>query len=194
MIRWEELLSDLSPPWLVMVCGLVGVGKTTIAQQISQSLNAHYLSTDQTGYLLFGTERRYDEEYYKRVYEHLMKESRRALCVGGSVVLDGTFLRTETRERFFDAFQKSASLWTVYVTCAEAIVKKRLGSRASDGLVAKGYSEARFEIYQAFKEKLAQNREYSVPRGERASLITIDTTTQPWSILEKRVVLRPEVP
>lgn len=188
MIQWKELLSELPPPWLVMVCGLVGVGKTTIARQISQNLEATYLSTDQTGYLLFGAERRYDEAYYKRVYDHMMQEISRALRCGGSIVLDGTFLKTETRERFFDAFQQNASLWTIYVTCAEEIVKARLERRAHDALLTRGYSEAHFEVYQVMKQKLLQGRDYSVPRGERVSLITIDTTTQPWSIVEKRVV------
>ncbi|MCS7198673.1 MAG: ATP-binding protein [Candidatus Bipolaricaulota bacterium] len=166
MIDWKELFSDLPPPWLVMVCGLVGVGKTTIAHQISQNLNAAYLSTDQTGYRLFGAERRYDEAYYQSVYDHMMQEVSRVLRSGGSVVLDGTFLKTKTRERFFEAFQQSASLWTVYVTCSEEIVKKRLEHRLHEPLAQRGYSDARWEVYQAMKEKLAQNLEYTVPTGE----------------------------
>ncbi|MCS6903148.1 MAG: ATP-binding protein [Candidatus Bipolaricaulota bacterium] len=188
MIDWKELFSDLPPPWLVMVCGLVGVGKTTIAHQISHALDARYLSTDQTGYLLFGAERRYDEEYYRRVYDYIIKEIYKVLRCGGSVVLDGTFLKTKTRERFFDAFQQSASLWTVYVTCSEEAVRERLERRPHEPLAARGYSDARWEVYQAMKEKLSQNHEYTVPTGERVSLITIDTTTQPWNIVEKRIV------
>ncbi len=194
MICWRELLRDLPEPWLVMVCGLVGVGKSTIAQDISHNVNAKYLSTDHTGYLLFGAARRYDEAYYARVYAHLIGEAKRALEAGRHVVLDGTFLKTETRRRIMREFQRTASLWIVYVTCDEEVVRARLANRAGASLAGRAYSEAAFDIYLMMKEKLLQNREYRDPRGDGLSLISVDTTSLPWSIVEKRVALRLEVP
>jgi predicted kinase len=138
MIQWRELFEKLPEPWLVMVCGLVGVGKTTIACQIAHELRARYLSTDRVGYRLFGENRSYDDEYYRQVYEYMIVRAHRAFRRGRHVVLDGTFLRREARQRFFAEFREKASPWLVYVTCPEEIVRARRVLR-----------RARYEIYQS---------------------------------------------
>jgi predicted kinase len=173
MIQWRELFEKLPEPWLVMVCGLVGVGKTTIACQIAHELRARYLSTDRVGYRLFGENRSYDDEYYRRVYEYMIVRAHRAFRRGRHVVLDGTFLRRETRQRFLAEFREKASPWLVYVTCPEEIVRARLEARRAVPLSQRGYSDGRYEIYQAMKQKLADG--WSDPRTEKISLVTVDT-------------------
>ncbi|MFN4218514.1 MAG: AAA family ATPase [Candidatus Bipolaricaulia bacterium] len=184
MICWRDLLGELPEPWLVMVCGLVGVGKTTIARQIARELRARYLSTDRVGYRLFGNRRSYDDEYYRRVYEHMIARAQLALSKRRSVVLDGTFLRHETRQRFFAEFREHASLWVIYVTCPEEIVRARLEARRDAPLPQRGYSDGRYEIYQAMKEKLSDG--WSDPRSEKISFVTVDTALGEAQILEVR--------
>lgn len=181
MIPWRELLRGLPEPWLVMVCGLVGVGKTTIACQIARELRARYLSTDRVGYRLFGEGRAYDDFYYRRVYDYMIARAQRALSRRRSVVLDGTFLRRETRQRFFAEFRESASLWIVFVTCSEEIVRARLEARRTAPMRQRGYSDGDYKIYQAMKHKLSDG--WSDPRSEEISLVTVDT-----SLGEPRVV------
>jgi predicted kinase len=173
MIQWRELFKKLPEPWLVMVCGLVGVGKTTIARQIAHELRARYLSTDRVGYRLFGENRSYDDEYYRRVYEYMIVRAQRAVSKRRHVVLDGTFLRRETRQRFFAEFREKASPWLVYVTCPEEIVRARLAARHSLSLRERGYSDGRYEIYQAMKERLSDG--WGDPRTEKISFVTVDT-------------------
>jgi predicted kinase len=185
MICWRVLLRELPEPWLVMVCGLVGVGKTTIARQIARELRARYLSTDRVGYRLFGARRSYDDEYYRRVYEHMIVRAHRALSQGRHVVLDGTFLRREARQRFFSEFCEKASPWIVYVTCSEEVVKARLEARQGYRLSERGYSDGRYEIYQAMKQKLSDG--WSDPRSEEISFITVDTALGEAHIVEARV-------
>ncbi len=184
MICWRDLLSELPEPWLVMVCGLVGVGKTTIARQIARELRAQYLSTDRVGYRLFGQNRSYDDEYYRQVYEYMIVRAHRALRKHRSVVLDGTFLRHETRQRFFAEFRENASLWVVFVTCPEEIVRVRLEARRAASLHERGYSDGRYEIYQAMKEKFSDG--WSDPRSEKISFVTVDTALGEAQILEVR--------
>lgn len=186
MICWRELFRELPEPWLVMVCGLVGVGKTTIARQIVRELRARYLSTDRVGYRLFGQNRSYDDKYYRRVYEYMIARAHRVLSKQRSVVLDGTFLRRETRQRFFAEFREHASPWIVHVTCPEEIVRARLESRRDAPLPQRGYSDGRYEIYQAMKEKLSDG--WSDPRSEKISLITVDTTLGNPQIVEEQVM------
>lgn len=185
MIRWREILKELPEPWLVMVCGLVGVGKTTIARQIARELRARYLSTDRVGYRLFGQNRSYDDEYYRRVYEHMIVRAHRALDKHRHVVLDGTFLRPEARQRFFAELSEKASLWVVYVTCPEEIVRARLEARCETSLRERGYSDGRYEIYRAMKEKLSDG--WSDPRSEKISFITVDTALEETQIVNVQI-------
>ncbi len=185
MIRWRELFEKLPEPWLVMVCGLVGVGKTTIACQIARDLRARYLSTDRVGYRLFGERRAYDDQYYRRVYEYMIFRAQHALSRQRSIVLDGTFLRPETRQRFLSEFHKRASLWIVYVTCSEEIVRERLEARRNAPLPQRGYSDGRYEIYQAMKQKLSDG--WGDPRSEKISSVTVDTSSGEPQIIEVRL-------
>ena|GEM_PF-1513310 len=185
MIRWRELFKELPEPWLVMVCGLVGVGKTTIARQIARELRARYLSTDRVGYRLFGERRSYDDEYYRRVYEYMIARAHRAFRRDRHVVLDGTFLRREARQRFFAEFREKASPWLVYVTCPEEIVRARLEARCTVPLSQRGYSDGRYEIYQAMKQKLSDG--WGDPRAEKISFVTVDTTLEEPQIIETRI-------
>lgn len=190
MIRWRTLFHELPEPWLVMVCGLVGVGKSTIAQEIARSLAAKHLNTDRIGYQFFGEQRRYDEAYYARVYGHMKAETREARKNNEPIVLDGTFLKTDVRRSFIDEFSGDAFIWLVYVICDEPVVQARLEQRAHSALAHRDYSEASFDTYLMMKEKLAQNHQYSDPRAENISCITLDTTLLPWRIVEKRIVPR----
>ncbi len=168
-----------------MVCGLVGVGKTTIARQITREVHARYLSTDRVGYRLFGQNRSYDDEYYRRVYNYMIARVHRALEKRRHVVLDGTFLRRETRQRFFAEFRESASLWVVYVTCPEETIRERLKARCGTSLRERGYSDGCYEIYQAMKERLSDG--WSDPRLDEISFIILDTSLAP-QVLEKRLL------
>lgn len=185
MIRWREILKELPEPWLVMVCGLVGVGKTTIARQIARELRARYLSTDRVGYQLFGQNRSYDDEYYRQVYEYMIARAHYALSRHRSVVLDGTFLRREVRQRFFAELSERASPWIVYVTCPEEIVRARLELRRDAPLAERGYSDGRYEVYQAMKERLRDG--WSDPRAEKISFVTVDTALGEPHIVEMRI-------
>lgn len=184
MIQWRDLFGALSEPWLVMVCGLVGVGKTTIAREIACSLRARYLSTDRVGYRLFGEDRSYDDEYYQRVYAHMMARAGQALTRQRHVVLDGTFLKRETRQRFLSEFREKASPWIVYVTCPEEVVQARLEARQGYHLSERGCSDGRYEIYQAMKQKLSDS--WSDPRLENIPSVTVDTSLEEPQIVEMR--------
>ncbi len=95
-------------PRLLLVGGLSGTGKTTIARglalDVEDAAGAVHLATDEIRKRLFGAppERRLPKPAYApavsgRVYRRLLRDARRALLAGVSVVLDATF--TDARSR-----------------------------------------------------------------------------------------------
>lgn len=84
-------------PCVVLVSGVSGSGKSTVAALIGALLGARVLATD-----LFrptGDETRYSEDARLAVYDAMMDAALPDLQSGKPVVLDGTFLANAQRER-----------------------------------------------------------------------------------------------
>ncbi|MGQ9631192.1 MAG: AAA family ATPase [bacterium] len=130
---------------LVIVCGLQGVGKTTVAKKIAENINAVLLRTDVIRGELFETPR-YTEEEKQKVYEEMFSRARKSLREGRDVVLDATFIKKENRDRARKiAKEEKADFKIVEVVCSEDIVKKRIEERFGDE------SEAKFEHFLKYK-------------------------------------------
>lgn len=93
------------PP--IVVCGLMGTGKTTIARALCDELGLELLRTDAIRHELLPTtgeaaaygEGRYSSDGPGVVYEELFRRTAAMLDAGISVVVDGTFARAADRER-----------------------------------------------------------------------------------------------
>lgn len=176
--KWRGVFREIKKPVAIFVCGLPGVGKSTIAQKITIELSAVYLSTDNEGYILFGDKRKYNDEYYKKLYEHMHSLAQENLKYGNNVVIDGTFLATEIRRMFIDLLRPIAGdIWLIYITCEESVIAKRLAKSLNDDKISRSYSEANFEIYLDKKRKLSSDPTYSDPRTEpNVNLVVIDNS------------------
>ncbi|MFC6734896.1 AAA family ATPase, partial [Halolamina salina] len=83
---------------LVLVCGLPGTGKSTVAERIAELLPARMLRTDVVRKELF-PEPTYEAEESAAVYDELFDRARDRLDAGEHVVLDATFRRRRLRQR-----------------------------------------------------------------------------------------------
>ncbi|TKX73687.1 kinase [Halorubrum sp. GN11_10-6_MGM] len=130
---------------LVVVCGLPGVGKTTVAERIAAHVNGRIRRTDVIRKELF-EDPEYTDAETEAVYEELLARAGDDVEAGGSVVLDATFaderFRADARET---AAELAAAFDLVEVVCDEAVVERRIERR--DGI-----SDADFEIHLHFKE------------------------------------------
>ncbi|HSA52588.1 MAG TPA: AAA family ATPase [Yinghuangia sp.] len=142
---------------LVLVGGLPGTGKTTVAGGIADSLGTTLLSTDRlrkenAG---LGPEETADSSMYapERVaanYDALLARARALLDRGESVVLDATWGAAEARsEAVRLAHETGAALTQIQCTAPETVAARRLASRRG------GWSDADVSVAQALARGFA---------------------------------------
>ena len=137
--------SEASTGRLVVVCGLPGVGKTTVAERVAAHVDGRIRRTDVIRKELFD-DPEYTDAETEAVYAELLARARDDVEAGDAVVLDATFadarFRADARET---AAEAAAEFDLVEVACDEDVVERRIERR--DGI-----SDADFEIHLHFKE------------------------------------------
>ena len=143
---------------LILVCGLQGTGKTTVAKRIAEDTKSVLLSTDmiRKGIL---EEPGYTEKEREMIYNLLFEMAEKLLSSGNSVVLDGTFYRKKLRDRVKKIAKKAKSdFHMVEVKCSEEIIRKRMKERKKE----ETGSDADFEVYRKAKKQFEPIREKHV--------------------------------
>lgn len=156
-------------PTLLLIDGLMGTGKSTIAQALQRELGWTLFSSDTVRKRLaqldpaqplaeaFG-QGAYSPAWTARTYEALLKEAKRALADGRSMLLDATFLHRADRLAAIRLARKyGASMMFVECICPRAIALQRLEQRwkeriegSREGLpAASPASDARPDLYDA---------------------------------------------
>jgi hypothetical protein len=148
---------------IVIVCGLPGVGKTTIAKHLASLINAVVLSTDKIRKELISNPT-YKKQEKKLIYNVLLMIAKYLHQAGINCILDATFntenSRKEVRKKL-GLYQEQICI--VECICPEDIVISRLKDRKKD------YSDADISIYKKMK------RIYEPIKGEH---IILDTNQQ----------------
>ncbi|HEY7776949.1 MAG TPA: AAA family ATPase [Nitrososphaeraceae archaeon] len=145
---------------IVMMCGLPGVGKTTVAKQLAPLINGIIISTDKIRKELFHKPR-YGRQEKQLVYK-VLKLLTEYLCYANiNCILDATFLKEKSRHEVISKL-RNAKVYIIECVCAEEIVFARLKSRKLD------YSDADFSVYRMMKRMHEPIKEKH---------ITVDTST-----------------
>lgn len=130
---------------LVVVCGLPGVGKSTVAERVADRIDGERLRSDAVRKALF-EEPSYTDAETATVYATLLDRARERVASGTSVVLDATFADARFRADAREMGESFAGAFTlVEVVCKESVVKRRIERR--DGI-----SDADFEVHLQFKQ------------------------------------------
>jgi predicted kinase len=126
---------------MILVGGLPGAGKSTVAGLVADRLGAVLLSTDRLRKEISGLAPQmrsperyeqglYDREHTKRTYAELLDRAARLLCNGESVVLDGSWTDRRVRsEAACTAERVSARLDQVECWAPSQIRRARLLAR-----------------------------------------------------------------
>lgn len=83
---------------LYVVCGLPGVGKTTVSTELAERTGDELLRSDVVRSDVV-VDPSYTPGEIRRVYDELFERARQRLSTDGGAVLDATFGRTELRDR-----------------------------------------------------------------------------------------------
>ncbi|MBM3120051.1 MAG: hypothetical protein FJ006_11010 [Chloroflexi bacterium] len=177
---------------LLIMSGLVGTGKTTVAQALSRSLGLTIISADVTRKRLAGispTERRfeqfgggiYSKDFSRKTYDEMFAQARELLSQGESVILDASFKKRQDRLQAGSLAEETKADFAV-VECIldEESVKSRLKQRLKEGSVSNG----RWEIFEQQKQDFDEITEFP-PQNH----IILDTS-QPMSIIIKLTLER----
>jgi aminoglycoside phosphotransferase family enzyme/predicted kinase len=169
-------------PALIVMTGLSGTGKSTVANAIARSLDLPRLATDQVRKELASSEALpvgawreglYAPERTDKVYAELLARGDASLTSGKGVVLDGTFLAPRWREEAARLAQRhGVPLVLAETICDEDVVARRLQARQ---VGAASPSDATWETYRRQKELLAAAPP-PVPSG--AAHVVIDTSPE----------------
>lgn len=130
---------------LILVCGLPGTGKTTVASAFAAAMGALHLNSDVLRKKL-GLMGHYTPADKARVYDALIEEAKTALMGKLPVIVDSTFYQEKIREPFRRlATNCGAELYWIMVRASEPVIRQRVGKERAD-------SEADFAVYEKIRD------------------------------------------
>lgn len=170
----DRYARELGPPSLIVVCGLMGSGKTTLATALADVLGSDVLSTDTIRRELLGAspspsafnEGHYAQQLRQQVYDEMLRRAGTLLKQGVSLVLDGAFLTAAQRRAAVELAETcGAASLLVHCVCPAAVALERIERRSAGASL----SEARPELYSSQQSALEPLNEGKV--------IEVDTTS-----------------
>ena len=149
---------------IIIICGLPGVGKTTLAKNLAPKINASILSSDKIRKELFPIPT-YSTAELKTVYDVMIVTAKYLNDIGKNCILDATFNREDSRIEVKKRLGlDDRQFQIIECSCPEEIVISRLETRKDD------YSDATIQVYQKMK---------NIREPVKTDHITVDTTQSP---------------
>lgn len=171
-------LGYLAAPALILVSGLMGVGKSTLAVALAEALGGLWLRSDQLRKALAGLPAGtpqavpfgngiYCSEATTRTYGVLATQAGQALAKGQTVVADASFARAGHRRKMLAVARKAGvPLLLLQLHCPLEVARARLDQRQAGGTDP---SDGRSALQQA------QLQQWQEPTAEENSYL-VDTT------------------
>jgi predicted kinase len=140
---------------IVVIFGLMGTGKTTLAKALGQARGWPVVHSDLVRKALAGIaptipvveefgEGIYSESFSRKTYAEMLRLARNFLKDHAAVILDGSYKRAAERARVRQAAREwEAKVLFVYCACPKEVVRERLLRRAEN---AASISDGRLEL------------------------------------------------
>lgn len=118
---------------MYVVCGLPGVGKSTVSRELVRRHDAHYHRTDKIRKEYFGPDPEYTREESEKTYFVMLARAVESLDHGHDVVVDATFSLQSGRDSAQKIANKLADDFVlIKVECPAYIAKQRIMEREDD--------------------------------------------------------------
>jgi len=185
-IALSSRLLNSPPPFLVMMHGVSGTGKTTVSTEIVKAIGAIRVRSDVERKRLFAETVKskthvpqdvglYHSDMTARTYAQLRDLARTLIQSGVLVIIDATFLRQSQRELFRRLAKEQGCEWVIVdVVAPQAVLAERIELRSREGRDA---SDATVEIMER-----QQETDESFTQEEEPNVIRVDST-DPQSIV-----------
>jgi len=170
-----------SRPKLVIVCGLMGTGKTTIAKKVAERNGWALISSDvvrkelagipatQHEYVGWG-EGIYSREFYEKTYKRMNELAEQHLMKGDSVLIDASYAkRSEREDTYALARATNAEFTCIELVCTENELQRRLTARSDERTT----SDGRWAIYADQRARFENVNDFA---GDEH--IVVDTSKQ----------------
>lgn len=130
---------------IVVIFGLMGTGKTTLAQALARATGWPVVHSDAVRKGLAGLEPTipvleefgrgiYSESFSRKTYAEMLRLARHHLQEAPAVILDGSYKRAAERERVRQAAREwGARAVFIYCECPQETVRARLARREAEG-------------------------------------------------------------
>jgi len=156
----ERILVQIAPaprrsprPALVVLVGLPGSGKSTVAEELRARTGCVVLESDALRKLLVSRPA-YSSTESLRLFEAIHEAIAALLAKGASVVLDATNVAESERAPLYKiAEQANARLVLVRVTAPERVTRRRLAERHDS---AEGASDADIVVFERMRERVEE--------------------------------------
>ncbi len=187
-------------PALIVMHGLPGSGKSTVAQLALERLGAIRIRSDVERKRLFGLDALadsrsqvgggiYGEEATQRTYARLHELARSLLAAGFPVIVDAAFLRHAEREHFRTlAREMNVPFAIASVQADAAVLKERLAQRSERADDASEADAAVLHVLRAAQEPLDdEERCLAVAFVNDGNIDELRTAEEAWGLLEARL-------
>lgn len=160
---------------IVIICGLPGVGKSSLSAHLAPLIDAVVLSSDKVRKELIARPT-YSKAEVKLIYNLISLIAKYLHNAGLNCIIDATFNREKLRKEFKRKLKlPDEQVRIVECISQENIIIQRLMARK------KGYSDADFSVYKRMKKNFQPIRE---------AHITVDTSQLPLDTVAREIVNR----